>query len=57
LGGSIFAFLGGPLLKVEGITPNLTITDSRETSAVIRAAIVDILIFGTLAVVTFFLSS
>ncbi len=57
LGGAIFAFLGGPILKVEGITPNLRVVDTRESGDVIRAAIVDILIFGSLAVGTIFLRS
>ena len=57
LGGAIFAFLGGPILKVEGITPNLRVVDTRESSDVIRAAILDILIFGSLAVGTIFLRS
>jgi len=57
LGGAIFAFLGGPILKVEGLAPNLRIVDSRETSDVIRAALVDILIFGALAVSTIYMRS
>jgi rhomboid protease GluP len=55
LGGAIFAFLGGPILKVEGITPNLRVVDTRESSDVIRAALLDILIFGSLAVGAIFL--
>ena len=57
LGGAIFAFLGGPILKVEGITPNLRVVDTRESSDVIRAALLDILFFGSLAVGTIFLRS
>lgn len=57
LGGAIFAFLGGPVLKVEGLSPNLRIVDTRETSEVIRAALVDILIFGALAFGTIFMRS
>lgn len=56
LGGGLFAFLGGPILVIEGMSPNLSIADSRETSDVIRAAIVDLLIFGALAVGSLFLS-
>ena len=52
LGGAIFAFLGGPILKVEGITPDLRVVDTRESSDVLRAAVLDILIFGSLAVAT-----
>jgi len=57
LGGAIFAFLGGPILKVEGLSPNLHIVDTRETSDVIRAALVDILIFGALAIGTIYMRS
>ena len=57
LGGAIFAFLGGPVLKVEGLSPNLHIVDTRETSDVIRAALVDILIFGALAIGTIYMRS
>ena len=57
LGGAIFAFLGGPILKVEGLSPNLRIVDTKETGDVIRAALVDILIFGALAIGTIFMRS
>jgi rhomboid protease GluP len=57
LGGAIFAFLGGPILQVEGIPPNLRVTDGRESSGVVRAVVVDILIFGALAVATIFFRS
>ncbi|MFL7890791.1 MAG: rhomboid family intramembrane serine protease [Anaerolineales bacterium] len=50
LGGTIFAFFGGPVLMVEGLSPNLRIVDTRQTSDVIRATIFDILIFGALAI-------
>ena len=52
VGGAIFAFLGGPILQVKGITPNLHIVDTRETSDVVRAALVDIFLFGALALGT-----
>jgi rhomboid protease GluP len=55
LGGVIFAFLGGPMLKVEGIAPDLRVVDTRETSDVVRAVIADILIFGFLAFGTIFM--
>lgn len=55
LGGAIFAFLGGPILEVRGISPHLRIADTRESGDVIRAALVDILIFGALAVGTIYL--
>ena len=57
VGGAIFAFLGGPILQVKGITPNLHIVDTRETSDVVRAALVDIFLFGALALGTIYLRS
>jgi len=56
LGGTIFAFLGGPILKVEGLSPNLRIVDTRQTSDVVRAAVFDVLIFGAFAIVSVFFS-
>jgi len=55
LGGAIFAFFGGPLLKVEGISPNLRVVDSRESREVMMAALADVVIFGGLAVGMIFL--
>jgi rhomboid protease GluP len=57
LGGAIFAFLGGPILDVQGLSPNLRIVDTRESSDVIRAALLDILIFGALAIGTIYMRS
>jgi rhomboid protease GluP len=56
LGGTIFAFLGGPILKVEGLSPNLRIVDTRQTSDVVRAAVLDVLIFSALAIVSIYFS-
>jgi hypothetical protein len=55
LGGAIFAFLGGPILEVQGIAPNLRVIDSRETGEVVRAALIDVAIFGALAVGTIYM--
>lgn len=55
LGGAIFAFLGGPILEVKGMIPDVVVADARESSAVIRAAIIDFLIFGFLAFLTLYL--
>ncbi len=57
LGGAIFAFFGGPVLEVKGITPDLRLVDSRDSSDVIRAAAIDILIFSALAIGTIYLQS
>lgn len=39
IGGFSFAWVAGPLLKVQGIFPNLQMQDERETGEVIRAGI------------------
>lgn len=40
IGGTLFAWLGGPLLQVEGIYPSLSITDRREAREVWIAGLV-----------------
>jgi rhomboid protease GluP len=55
LGGGIFAWLGGPLLEVQGIVPDIKLVDSRESREVVVASIVDLLIFGLLALAMAFL--
>jgi rhomboid protease GluP len=45
LGGSAFAFLGGPLLRVEGIFPAVTVKDNREPGDVVRAGLFVALVF------------
>lgn len=57
LGGAIFAWLGGPVLKREGIYPNYQVVDSRESRDVFVAAVIDIVIFAFLAFGTVFLWS
>ncbi len=39
VGGSLFTWLGGPLLAVEGIYPDLSVTDRRESGVTWRAAL------------------
>jgi rhomboid protease GluP len=55
LGGTIFAWLGGPILKLEGVYPNLGIVDQKETRDVFLAALVDIVIFSFLTLGTMYL--
>jgi rhomboid protease GluP len=55
IGGTIFAWLGGPLLEVKGISPDLRVEDTRETRDVLLAAVVDLAFFGFLAFGTIFL--
>lgn len=49
IGGTLFAWLGGPLLQVEGMFPNLAITDRREAGQVWLAAFVVGCVFAFLA--------
>ena len=55
IGGTIFAWIGGPILKVKGIYPDLRVEDITETREVALAALVDISVFGFLAFGTIFL--
>jgi rhomboid protease GluP len=55
IGGTIFAWLGGPLLEVRGISPDLRVEDIRETRDVILATVIDLSFFGFLAFGTIFL--
>lgn len=55
LGGAIFAWFGGPLLKVEGLAPDMRIVDGREGREVFLAAMADLIIFGGLAVMVIFM--
>lgn len=49
IGGSIFAWIGGPILKVKGIYPDLSVENITETREVVLAALVDVALFGFLA--------
>jgi len=49
LGGTLFAWFGGPLLQLEGIYPAMSVADRREASAVFLVAVGEGLIFATLA--------
>jgi rhomboid protease GluP len=55
IGGTIFAWLGGPVLKVEGTYPMVEVVDERESRDVFVAAVVDGLLFGSLAFATIFI--
>jgi rhomboid protease GluP len=55
IGGAIFAWIGGPILKREGIYPDYRVVDTRETRDVIVASFIDIGLFGFLALGTIFL--
>ncbi len=54
LGGTAFAWFAGPLLHLEGLFPNLTLTDRREDREVFLAACGVALVFAILAGVLIF---
>jgi len=49
IGGTLFAWLGGPLLHLEGIFPSLSIADRREPGQVWLAGFVTASVFAALA--------
>ncbi|HEX9028430.1 MAG TPA: rhomboid family intramembrane serine protease [Anaerolineales bacterium] len=49
LGGVLFAWSAGPLLQVQGLYPDLKVTDQRENGDVIRAGVSVGLLFALLA--------
>ena len=55
VGGTLFAWIGGPLLRVEGIPPNLSLVDEREPRSVVLAGLVVALLFIILTGVTLYL--
>jgi rhomboid protease GluP len=55
IGGILFTWLGGPKLHVEGLYPNVSVADERETGDVVRAAIVVGALFVLIAGGTFYL--
>lgn len=55
LGGILFAWFGGPVLRAEGIFPTVTLVDERDKSDVIRNAVSVIALFSILALVTIIL--
>jgi len=55
LGGIAFTWFGGPLLRVQGVVPALSLVDEREPSDVYRAGIMVGAFFFTLAAVLIYL--
>lgn len=55
IGGTLFAWFGGPLLRVDGIYPSLKLVDDRPDGDVIRAGINVGVLFAVLTAVTIFL--
>jgi rhomboid protease GluP len=50
VGGTLFAWMGGPLLAVEGIYPALSLVDERDPGDVMRAVLIVGVFFGILTV-------
>jgi rhomboid protease GluP len=55
IGGSLFAWFAGPILRVRGTFPALSINDERDPGDVIRAGVWVALLFAFLAAVTILL--
>jgi rhomboid protease GluP len=55
MGGVLFAWLGGPHLKVEGLPPTLHVVDERSMNQVQFATLGVLIVFGGLAVARFLL--
>ena len=49
IGGVLFAWFGGPVLRVDGSYPELILTDERERSAILRAGLGVFALFAMLA--------
>lgn len=54
-GGTLFAWIGGPVLRLDGYYPLVRIVDEREARDMVIAVLVDGAIFGFLAVATIFI--
>ncbi len=55
VGGFSFAWVAGPLLKVQGLFPNLQVQDQRETGEVIRAGLTLTILWLVFAAVAIYL--
>lgn len=54
IGGTLFAWFAGPLLRVEGIYPALRLVDKRQTGEVILAGVGDFSLFAVLAAINIY---
>jgi len=54
VGGALFAWFGGPVLQVSGYSPQLELTDTRQTSSFIMAGLGVVLLFALLAALKIF---
>jgi rhomboid protease GluP len=54
IAGTLFAWLGGPILEVQGILPNLSLSDQREEREVLVAGLVVGVLFAGAAAATIY---
>ncbi len=57
VGGTMFAWFAGPLLRVDGIYPSFKLIDQRETAEIIQAMVVISAFFVILAIGTLYIWS
>lgn len=57
LGGTFFAWLGGPVLEVAGVYPDFRVEDTRPRRQVVLAGVLDFLVFAALAGIAIYLRS
>ncbi len=55
LGGTLFAWLAGPMLQVHGLSPDLALVDQRQEGDTWRAALSVLVVFGLLAAFGFYI--
>lgn len=55
LGGTLFAWSGGPVLKLEGVFPSFHLADTREKRDVVIAGLSVFLLFSALVLAAFFM--
>ena len=55
IGGTLFAWIGGPVLAVKEDYPGLSVVDTREPREAYLAALLVLIIFGGLAILTIFM--
>jgi rhomboid protease GluP len=55
IGGTLFAWFGGPILSVEGVFPSLSVVDKRETRDVVLSALMVSMAFVFLTALTLYL--
>ncbi len=54
IGGTLFAWIGGPVLAVKEEYPGLSVVDTRESRDAVVAGLIVAIVFGGLAAVTIF---